>query len=157
MVAEVGSLEETHSHAVHVGFDMAILDLGLPDGNGADLIGALREVNPDAAVLVLSASLDPTNLARAKEVGADEIRGDRKYLLAELVKYAVCGYACVGHTAPARGKKYHYYACIDGRTEKLRMGPPPLSFLKRWVAGGARLGQREKVLEEPWRGSRACP
>ncbi len=73
VVAEVGSLEETHSHAAHVGFDMAILDLGLPDGNGADLIGALREVNPDAAVLVLSASLDPTNLARAKEARADEI------------------------------------------------------------------------------------
>src|SRR5215203_1202612 len=27
------------------------------------------------------------------------------------------------HTATARGKKYHYYACIDGRTEKLRKAP----------------------------------
>jgi DNA-binding NarL/FixJ family response regulator len=34
LVAEVDSLEETHSHAAHVGFDVAILDLGLPDGNG---------------------------------------------------------------------------------------------------------------------------
>jgi DNA-binding NarL/FixJ family response regulator len=34
VVAEVGSLEETHSHAAHVGFDMAILNLGLPDGSG---------------------------------------------------------------------------------------------------------------------------
>jgi site-specific DNA recombinase len=49
---------------------------------------------------------------------------DRNYLLAGLVKCAVCGYACTGHTATARGKKYHYYACIDGRTEKLRQGPP---------------------------------
>ena len=73
VVAEAGSLEETHSHAARVGFDVAVLDMGLPDGNGADLIGALREVNPDAAVLVLSASLDPTNLARAKEARADEI------------------------------------------------------------------------------------
>src|SRR5215212_12157354 len=27
------------------------------------------------------------------------------------------------HTATARGKEYHYYACIDGRTEKLRKAP----------------------------------
>ena len=73
VVAEAGSLEETHSHAARVGFDVAVLDMGLPDGNGADLIGALREANPDAVILVLSASLDPTNLARAKEAGADGI------------------------------------------------------------------------------------
>jgi len=73
VVAEAGSLKETHSHAASVGFDVAVLDMGLPDGNGADLIGALREANPDAVILVLSASLDPTNLARAKEAGADGI------------------------------------------------------------------------------------
>jgi DNA-binding NarL/FixJ family response regulator len=73
VVAEAGSLEEAHSHTARVGFDVAVLDMGLPDGNGADLIGDLREANPDAAILVLSASLDPTNLARAKEAGADGI------------------------------------------------------------------------------------
>ncbi len=52
---------------------MAVMDLGLPDGNGADLIGELRAANPAVGVLILSASLDPTNLARAKEAGADEI------------------------------------------------------------------------------------
>ncbi len=49
---------------------------------------------------------------------------DRKYLLAGLVKCAVCGFACVGHSASARGKKYHYYRCIDGRSEQIRKGPP---------------------------------
>jgi two-component system KDP operon response regulator KdpE len=56
-----------------VSFDVAVLDLGLPDGNGADLIGDVREFNAGAAVLVLSASLHPTNLERATEAGADEI------------------------------------------------------------------------------------
>jgi site-specific DNA recombinase len=49
---------------------------------------------------------------------------DHKYLLAGLVKCAVCCYACTGHTTTARGKKYHYYACIDNRTEKRPKGPP---------------------------------
>jgi DNA-binding NarL/FixJ family response regulator len=56
-----------------VRFDVAILDLGLPDGNGADLIADLRGANPGAAVLALSASLDPRSRERATEAGADEV------------------------------------------------------------------------------------
>ena len=73
VVAQAGSLAEARSHAAAVRFDVAVLDLGLPDGNGVDLIGELREFNAGAAVLVLSASLHPTNLERATEAGADEI------------------------------------------------------------------------------------
>jgi DNA-binding NarL/FixJ family response regulator len=73
VVAQAGSLAEARSHAAVVGFDVAVLDLGLPDGNGVDLIADLRGANPGAAVLVLSATLDPENLRRATEGGADEI------------------------------------------------------------------------------------
>jgi DNA-binding NarL/FixJ family response regulator len=48
--------------------DVAIVDLGLPDGYGADFIKELREKNPQA--LVLSASLDRAEVARAVEAGA---------------------------------------------------------------------------------------
>ncbi len=73
VVAQAGSLTEARSHAAVVRFDVAVLDLGLPDGNGADLIAELRRANPDVAVLILSASLDPENLGKATEAGADEI------------------------------------------------------------------------------------
>jgi DNA-binding NarL/FixJ family response regulator len=73
VVAQAGSLAEARSCAAEVRFDVAVLDLGLPDGNGADLIGDVREFNLGAAVLILSASLHPTNLKRAMEAGADEI------------------------------------------------------------------------------------
>ena len=73
VVAQAGSLAEARSHAAAVSFDVAVLDLGLPDGNGADLIRDVREFNAGAAVLILSASLHPTNLERAMEAGADEI------------------------------------------------------------------------------------
>jgi DNA-binding NarL/FixJ family response regulator len=49
------------------------LDLGLPDGNGADLIADVRRTNPDVRVLILSASLDAENFRRATEAGANEI------------------------------------------------------------------------------------
>jgi DNA-binding NarL/FixJ family response regulator len=73
VVAQAGSLTEARSHAAAVRFDVAVLDIGLPDGNGTDLISELRRANPDAAVLVLSASHNPKNLEKATEVGADEI------------------------------------------------------------------------------------
>jgi DNA-binding NarL/FixJ family response regulator len=73
VVAQAGSLTEARRHAAEVSFDVAVLDLGLPDGNGADLIADLRGSNPDAAVLILSANLDPASLEKAAEAGANEI------------------------------------------------------------------------------------
>lgn len=50
--------------------DVLLVDLDLPDGNGADLIATLGS-GPDAPrALVLSASTQPTDLARAIEAGA---------------------------------------------------------------------------------------
>jgi DNA-binding NarL/FixJ family response regulator len=50
--------------------DVALVDLGLPDGDGSDLIAELREANPNAHAVVLSAELDRSALARAIERGA---------------------------------------------------------------------------------------
>ena len=73
VVAQAGSLEEARRHAASVGCDVAVLDMGLPDGAGSDLIAELRELCPGSAAMILSASLDEANLARAREAGADEI------------------------------------------------------------------------------------
>ena len=58
-------LEEAGQHV-----EVAVVDLGLPDGYGGDLIGELREKNPQAQVLVLSATTDRLEIARAVEAGA---------------------------------------------------------------------------------------
>jgi DNA-binding NarL/FixJ family response regulator len=47
-----------------------VVDLGLPDGYGGDLIKELRETNPQAQALVLSASVDRAQMARAVQAGA---------------------------------------------------------------------------------------
>ncbi len=49
--------------------DVAILDLGLPDGFGTDLIPELRAANPEAQVLVLTSTYDPAELAGAIQRG----------------------------------------------------------------------------------------
>jgi DNA-binding NarL/FixJ family response regulator len=69
LVAQAGSLAEARAHAATCDFDVAVLDLGLPDGDGGDLISDLRRANPDVGVLILSANLDAANI----ESAADEV------------------------------------------------------------------------------------
>ncbi len=73
VVAQAGSMAEARTQAAASSFDVAVLDLGLPDGNGADLIGELREASPGGAVLIMSASLHPTNIEKAMRAGAAEV------------------------------------------------------------------------------------
>jgi DNA-binding NarL/FixJ family response regulator len=50
--------------------DVALVDLNLPDGSGADLIKELRDARSRATALVLSATADRRYLATAIEAGA---------------------------------------------------------------------------------------
>jgi DNA-binding NarL/FixJ family response regulator len=68
VVAQAGSVVEAREFSTEV--DVAIIDLGLPDGDGIGVIKELREKNPEIIGLVLSATSDRTQLARAVEAGA---------------------------------------------------------------------------------------
>jgi transposase len=51
------------------GVDVALLDRGLPDGDGLKLIWPLREANPDARFLVMSATAEMRHPGDAIEAG----------------------------------------------------------------------------------------
>jgi DNA-binding NarL/FixJ family response regulator len=68
VVAQAGSLAE--ARGMLEGVDLAVVDLDLPDGNGTELIGELRALNPRGMVLVLTASAERDAYARAVEAGA---------------------------------------------------------------------------------------
>ncbi|HET7480885.1 MAG TPA: PAS domain S-box protein [Rubrobacteraceae bacterium] len=67
-IEQAGSLAEARE--MLEGVEVGIFDLNLPDGYGGELIKELRSANPRAAALVLSASLDRAEMARAVEYGA---------------------------------------------------------------------------------------
>lgn len=71
VVGQAGSLAEARELVAAV--DLAIVDLGLPDGDGVDLIRDLRAANPHGAVLVLTAETAGGRLARAIEAGASGV------------------------------------------------------------------------------------
>ena len=55
------------------GVDLALIDRGLPDGDGLEIISELREASPGAAVLVMSATAEERHPEEALEAGADGV------------------------------------------------------------------------------------
>jgi PAS domain S-box-containing protein len=82
VAGQSGSLAEARRMLRDV--DVAVLDLGLPDGFGADLIADLRAANPHSQALVLSATLDHAAIARAVDRGAAGVL-DKTATLQEVV------------------------------------------------------------------------
>ncbi len=72
VVAQAGSLDEARG-LLNKEIDVAVVDLVLPDGNGATLVRDLRAANSHSQVLVLTASVDRRDLARAVEAGASGV------------------------------------------------------------------------------------
>jgi len=53
-----------------VKFDLALIDLGLPDGSGVDVVSALRESQPEAQSVVVTIHDDDEHLFPALQAGA---------------------------------------------------------------------------------------
>jgi DNA-binding NarL/FixJ family response regulator len=71
VVGQAGSLSEART--MLEGVDVALLDRGLPDGDGLKLMWPLREANPQARIFVMSATAEMRHPDDAMEAGADGI------------------------------------------------------------------------------------
>jgi DNA-binding NarL/FixJ family response regulator len=83
VVAQAGSLAEARE-MLPQDVDVAVVDLGLPDGEGRAVIAALHRAQSRARVLVLTASIDPVQRAQAVEAGAAGVL-HKSAALAEIV------------------------------------------------------------------------
>lgn len=74
VVGRTGSLAECHDFVSRGElFDLAIVDMFLPDGTAPDLLRELRKCFPKASLLVLTISVDEEDHRLALEAGADEV------------------------------------------------------------------------------------
>jgi DNA-binding NarL/FixJ family response regulator len=71
VVAQAGSLAE--ARIMLEGVDVALLDRSLPDGDGLKLMHPLRDANPHARVLVMSATVEMRHPEDAVEAGANGV------------------------------------------------------------------------------------
>jgi DNA-binding NarL/FixJ family response regulator len=71
VVSQAGSLAEART--MLEGIDVALIDRGLPDGDGLDLMGPLRAANPGARVFVISSTLEVLHPKDAIQAGAEGV------------------------------------------------------------------------------------
>jgi two-component system response regulator DevR len=73
VAGQVGSLAEARAALNSQRVDAALVDLTLPDGDGAELVRELRTSDPPVPVLVLTISLESTSHEKARRAGANEV------------------------------------------------------------------------------------
>jgi site-specific DNA recombinase len=63
--------------------------------------------------------------------------GNRRYLLAGLVRCETCGYGCSGHATWGKGKRYSYYSCITNKPGRaVRIAPHRAPYVRaEWLEG----------------------
>lgn len=72
VVVEAGSVQEAGENVLQGKYDCAVIDLGLPDGTGNEIIRALRDADTRVVIIVLSARRLPADKVTALDVGADD-------------------------------------------------------------------------------------
>src|SRR4051812_37981761 len=70
-VTHAGSVAAAHAALSQQRFQAAVLDVGLPDGNGFEVARHLREISPQTAMLFLTAYGTPEDRIQGLELGAD--------------------------------------------------------------------------------------
>ena len=68
--AQAGSLAEAREALARQDFDVALVDLGLPDGNGIELIRELARTCPETDVMVVTVFGDEAHVLASIEAGA---------------------------------------------------------------------------------------
>ncbi len=71
-VTHAGGVQAARAALQQQQFDAAVLDVGLPDGNGFEVARHLREVSPRTAMLFLTAYGTPEDRIHGLELGADD-------------------------------------------------------------------------------------
>jgi DNA-binding response OmpR family regulator len=71
-VTHANSVRAAREALAGTAFQVAVLDVGLPDGNGFEVAQSLRDRSPATAVLFLTAYGTPEDRIRGLELGADD-------------------------------------------------------------------------------------
>lgn len=149
-------LRDARAQLQRQAIDALVLDLGLPDGNGLELLRALRAKDSPLPVLVLSAQGDELDRVLGLELGADDYLAKpfSPRELAARVK-ALLRRSTGTMAAALQAKESAVLEEVDGQRILLRGQPLDITrreyrLLSCLLQGAGRIYSREQLLEMAW-------
>ncbi|MFI4896133.1 MAG: response regulator transcription factor [Steroidobacterales bacterium] len=141
-------------------FQVAVLDVGLPDGSGFDVARALREHAPATAILFLTAHANPEDRIRGLELGADDYVGKPFHFRELLLRIQNClkraqdlalvpgemrGQVRIGR---ALVDFERFVATVDGQTQSLTH--KECAVLRLLASRAGKAVSRDEILDRAW-------
>ena len=136
-------------------FDMALLDLGLPDLDGVEVCRRLRAGRPRLAIVMLTARREEIDVIVGLDAGADDYL-TKPFRLGELLARIRAHARRLGPDVPAERlvvgdlelDRAARRAWLDGRELELR--PKEFDLLALLIAEAGRAVPREQIMAEVW-------
>jgi len=121
------TIQEAH-HAIQTEgptFQLAIVDLGLPDGDGLAVIRELVKVSPRTPILVVSVATDERRVIEAVRAGAAGyvVKGDTMLSITRAIEQLLNG------INPISAKLASYFLRLAGRESPREMNSAPIKRL----------------------------
>lgn len=136
--------------------DLLILDLGLPDMDGAEIIGRLRQSASPVPILVLSSRTDEQGKVEALDMGADDYV-TKPFGMDELLARVR---AALRHKMQARGEQPVYRAgdlevdlvrrIVSVRGKEVKFSPREYDLLRMLVINAGKVVTHRTLLKEVW-------
>jgi len=155
LVCEIsGNIRKAMEKVENILYDCFIIDIGLPDGNGLDLIPLIQERNANAGILILTARDGLTDKVTSLESGADDYLTKPFYLseLAARMK-AIFRRRNLGGITIIRHNEIEVNVqnrIVKVHGENLSLTRKEYDLLIYFLANKERVISRESIVEHLW-------
>ena len=157
-VEEVGTGRDAESAIARSPPDVIVLDLGLPDMNGQDLIRRLREQGSAVPIVVLSSRGDEAGKVEALDSGADDYV-TKPFGVEELIARIR---AALRHRLQEQGARPIFKVgdlsvdlvrrIVKVRGEEVKLSPKEYDILRLFIVHAGKVLTHQFILKEVWGG-----
>ena len=139
--------------------DLIVLDLGLPDRNGLELLRDLREGGIEIPVVILSSRTDESGIVQALELGADDYV-TKPFSMNELIARIK---TALRHRLQVQGERPIFRVddlsidfvrrIVKLRDNEVKLSPREYGVLRALIKHAGRVLTHDALLSEVWGGS----